>query len=462
MSEAGFELVAVEARPFERRVSLRALMAPIAAVRSVKACRPLVEAADVVVGMGGYVSVPVVLAALRSRRPVVLHEQNAVPGLANRAFARPARTVALAFAEARRAFPRRARTVVTGNPVREDILAVATDRERLAKEARAELELDDGKRTIVVFGGSQGALHVNRAFAEALRVLGPRGSAGAAAGRSGPRRGRSRVAPGRRHRDGARAGVPRTDGARVRGRRRRRGARRRDDDRGDRRLRAPVVLVPYPYATGRHQEANARALQRAGGATMVLDDELDGRVLADRIEWLLSDDQRLRVDGRTRPRVVEAGRRERARARRSSRRGVGDERLPSAARFDPDAGGAGPRRRPARAHDRHRRRGDAQPRAAVPRAGCRRDGFGPEGLGGHAGAPRARGNDRHRSRRGRTWATPTRSSSRARSATTTPNSSRRDAAGSRRGRGRRPSPPPRPTGVRSPSPERTARRRRPR
>ena len=74
-----------------------------------KAVRPLVEAADVVVGMGGYVSVPVVLAALRSRRPVVLHEQNAVPGLANRTFARPARTVALAFAEARRALPRRAR-----------------------------------------------------------------------------------------------------------------------------------------------------------------------------------------------------------------------------------------------------------------------------------------------------------------------------------------------------------------
>ena len=102
---------------------------------------------------------------------MVLHEQNAVPGLANRTFARPARTVALAFAEARRALPRRARTVLTGNPVRADILAVATDRERLAKEARAELELDDAKRTIVVFGGSQGALHVNRAFAEAIRVL---------------------------------------------------------------------------------------------------------------------------------------------------------------------------------------------------------------------------------------------------------------------------------------------------
>ncbi|HET7235701.1 MAG TPA: glycosyltransferase, partial [Actinomycetota bacterium] len=53
------------------------------------------------------------------------------------------------------------------------------------------------------------------------------------------------------------------------------------------------ILVPYPYATGRHQEANARALQRAGGASMLLDDELDGRVLAERVSWLLDDHERL-------------------------------------------------------------------------------------------------------------------------------------------------------------------------
>ena len=297
VSGAGFELVAVEARPFERRVSLRAVTAPIAAVRSVKACRPLVEAADVVVGMGGYVSVPVVLAALRSRRPVVLHEQNAVPGLANRAFARPARRVALAFAEARRALPRRARTVLTGNPVRAEILAVATDRERLAKEARTELELDDGKRTIVVFGGSQGALHVNRAFAEALRVL---------------NRSDLQVVllTGPAHVEAVRASLPAggTVTVRVQGFLERMELAYAVADAVVARAGAttiaeiavsglPSLLVPYPYATGRHQEANARALQRAGAATMVLDDELDGCVLADRIEWLLSDDHRLRSMG---------------------------------------------------------------------------------------------------------------------------------------------------------------------
>jgi UDP-N-acetylglucosamine--N-acetylmuramyl-(pentapeptide) pyrophosphoryl-undecaprenol N-acetylglucosamine transferase len=56
-------------------------------------------------------------------------------------------------------------------------------------------------------------------------------------------------------------------------------------------------LIPYPYATGRHQEANARALQRAGAASMLLDDELDGSVLADRIGWLVDGGERLREMG---------------------------------------------------------------------------------------------------------------------------------------------------------------------
>ncbi len=59
----------------------------------------------------------------------------------------------------------------------------------------------------------------------------------------------------------------------------------------------PVVLIPYPYATGRHQEANARALQRAGGASVLLDDELDGPILAERIGAMLDDADALRAMG---------------------------------------------------------------------------------------------------------------------------------------------------------------------
>jgi UDP-N-acetylglucosamine--N-acetylmuramyl-(pentapeptide) pyrophosphoryl-undecaprenol N-acetylglucosamine transferase len=290
---AGFELIPVEAAPLVRRVSVRTATAPIVALRSVRRCLPVVEEADVVLGMGGYVSVPVALAALRARRPLVLHEQNAVPGLANRILARPARSVALAFAAATRGFPGRARTVVTGNPVREEILAVPGDRERLAKEAVDELELDASLRTVVVFGGSQGALHVNRAVADAARRLSREdvqllvlaGAAHAEAVRStivGSGRIPVRVLPFLERMELAyaladlvvgRAGATTVAEVSVCG--------------------IASLLIPYPYATGRHQEANARALQRAGGAALLLDEDLDGAVLAERIGEMLDDERTL-------------------------------------------------------------------------------------------------------------------------------------------------------------------------
>jgi UDP-N-acetylglucosamine--N-acetylmuramyl-(pentapeptide) pyrophosphoryl-undecaprenol N-acetylglucosamine transferase len=294
---AGFPFVAVEARPFVRAVSVRALMAPFVALRSVSRCRPLVEQHDIVVGMGGYVSVPVALAALRSRRPLVLHEQNAVPGLANRLLARPARTVALSFADAAPMLPRRSRRVITGNPVREEILAVAAERDRLVKEALEEFELEPERRTVVVFGGSQGALHVNRSVVDAvsrlsrddLQLVVLTGRAHAEAVRASIGVSPSvpvRVIPFLERMDlayaladlvVARAGATTVSEIAVSG--------------------VPSILIPYPYATGRHQEANARALQRAGGASVLLDDALDGAVLAERIGSLLNDTKTLRTMG---------------------------------------------------------------------------------------------------------------------------------------------------------------------
>jgi UDP-N-acetylglucosamine--N-acetylmuramyl-(pentapeptide) pyrophosphoryl-undecaprenol N-acetylglucosamine transferase len=263
------------------------------ALRSVGRARPIVSGADVVVGMGGYVSVPVALAAVRSRVPLVLHEQNAVPGLANRLLSRPARTVALAFVEAARLLPKRARTVVTGNPVREPILAVTTDRERLAKEAYTEFELDPAKRTVVIFGGSQGALHVNRSAVDAVRRLdgldvqvlllaGPAHADGVNEALADSTAVTVRVVPFLERMELAyaiadlavcRAGATTCAELAVCG--------------------IPSVLIPYPYATARHQDANARALEHAGGATVLLDDELDGAVLAAKIRDLVSDNERL-------------------------------------------------------------------------------------------------------------------------------------------------------------------------
>jgi UDP-N-acetylglucosamine--N-acetylmuramyl-(pentapeptide) pyrophosphoryl-undecaprenol N-acetylglucosamine transferase len=244
--------------------------------------------------MGGYVSVSSVLAARREGVPVVLHEQNAIPGLANRALARLSRAVALSFADAGRRMARRVRKVITGNPVREEILRVREDRDTLAKEASAELDLEEGRRTIVIFGGSQGALHIDRAAVGACRALATRSDLQVV------------IITGPAHLDEVRQGWRDGSGIRVRlipYLQRMELAYARADlvvSRSGATTVAeltvcglPALLIPYPYATGRHQEANARALHRAGGASVLLDDQLSARTLADRIVALVDQPDRL-------------------------------------------------------------------------------------------------------------------------------------------------------------------------
>jgi UDP-N-acetylglucosamine--N-acetylmuramyl-(pentapeptide) pyrophosphoryl-undecaprenol N-acetylglucosamine transferase len=309
--EAGFAFEPVDARPLRRSLSLEALAASLANMRSISACRPLVERADVVLGMGAFVSVPVGLAAARAGRPLVIHEQDAVPGLANRLLARWARTITLAFGEAASRLPRRARTVLTGNPVGDGILGVVDGREELAKEALIEFGLEPERRTLMVFGGSQGALHVDTAAVDAIALLRGRADLQVLL-LTGPAHER-RVADAL-----VRGDMP----VHVRGFLERMELAYALADVVVSRAGAntcaelsvcglPAILVPYPHATGRHQEANARALERAGAARVISDHELSGGTLASAVEGLLDDEGRLRSMGegmrsRSRPDAAEA------------------------------------------------------------------------------------------------------------------------------------------------------------
>jgi UDP-N-acetylglucosamine--N-acetylmuramyl-(pentapeptide) pyrophosphoryl-undecaprenol N-acetylglucosamine transferase len=290
VADAGFPFAEIEAAPLARRAPGALVRAPFVAMRSIHACRPHVASADVVVGMGGYVSLPPVLAARREGRPVVLHEQNAVPGLANRVLARGARTVALSFAEAATRVPRRVRTCVTGNPVRERILEVVAHRDTLRAEAFSELDLEAGRATVLVFGGSLGALHVDRTVAAALEHLGSRDDlqlliltgprhldvvAPAAAlatpllVRVLPFLDRMELAYAVADAVVARAGATSIAELAVCG--------------------LASILIPYPHATADHQSANARALGRVGAAQIVADADLRPDDLAARIARLVDD-----------------------------------------------------------------------------------------------------------------------------------------------------------------------------
>lgn len=173
---AGFELSFIEKVPFPRRPSPSALRFPAKWRRAVAACEDVVRGADCVVGFGGYVSTPAYRAAKKAGVPIVIHEQNARPGLANRVGARDAALVALTFASTPlRA--KRGRTEVTGLPLRPAIAGLAERRldpasKRGARvEAAERLGVDADAPTLLVTGGSLGALSLNRALAAAADRL---------------------------------------------------------------------------------------------------------------------------------------------------------------------------------------------------------------------------------------------------------------------------------------------------
>lgn len=158
----GYPLLTVPKVPFPRRPNPAALRFPGAMRAALRAAtRALQQSeADVLVGFGGYVSAPAYLAARRARVPVVIHEQNARPGMANRLGARMAHTVAVSFEGT--PLPG-AQTV--GLPLRTAITGL--DLQAARHEGLEHFDLDEGRPTLLVFGGSQGAQRLNAASAQA-------------------------------------------------------------------------------------------------------------------------------------------------------------------------------------------------------------------------------------------------------------------------------------------------------
>jgi UDP-N-acetylglucosamine--N-acetylmuramyl-(pentapeptide) pyrophosphoryl-undecaprenol N-acetylglucosamine transferase len=295
--EAGFALDLLPVLPLSRRLSAETLLAPFAAVAGVAAARRLLRRHrfDVVCGMGGYVTLPVAVAARLEGVPVVLHEQNAVPGIANRLAGRVASRIALGVAEAAAGFPA-GRTEVVGNPVRPELARL--DRQGLHAEALAAFGLDPERRTLLVFGGSQGARRINQALVAAtdhwpqpdrvqvLHACGRRDEAdvrAAWAAADPERRGLLvKVVPFVERMDLAYAAA---DLALTRA-----GAITMAE------LTAtgtPAVMVPLPHAAADHQAANARAVAAAGGSVVVADAALDGASLVGAVAPLLADPDRL-------------------------------------------------------------------------------------------------------------------------------------------------------------------------
>ncbi|HER43865.1 MAG TPA: undecaprenyldiphospho-muramoylpentapeptide beta-N-acetylglucosaminyltransferase [Candidatus Eisenbacteria bacterium] len=280
IEKAGFAIRYISSRGvrgrgfFGKALTLAALSAGfVQSMKIVRAFRP-----DLVFGAGGYASAAVVLAASAMRRPIVLQEQNSVPGLANRLLASRASRIYLGFERAAEHFKDRRCLVYTGNPLRDSIVNPRN------AEPLAAFGLEEGSPVLLVFGGSQGASRLNRAAVEYLE-----GDAGMQAIIQTGKRDFEWV-KARLDRCGARAFVSPYIADIDLAYRAATVALARAGALSVSELAAaglPAILAPYPHAADDHQRSNAALLVEAGGALLVEDHDLDGATLSARLGELL-------------------------------------------------------------------------------------------------------------------------------------------------------------------------------
>ena len=284
--EAGYPLDRISVVGFDRSKPLAAPAVAARAGRAVARARQLLKTIkpDVVVGMGGYVSLPMSIAAGTRRVPLVLHEQNIVFGLAHRISKRFATRIAVSFEETLGQAGKKG--VWTGNPVRSDLVHADVAAARV--RALEAFGLKPNRKTLLVFGGSLGAqtvteaalglggLWAKRTDVQVLHILGRRGGEVAVPRSAGlvyrtvPYVERMVEAYAVADLAVCRGGASTVAELTVMG--------------------LPAIIVPYPHHRDRQQERHAEVLAAAGAARTLPDAEATAETLADTAEVLLSDD----------------------------------------------------------------------------------------------------------------------------------------------------------------------------
>jgi UDP-N-acetylglucosamine--N-acetylmuramyl-(pentapeptide) pyrophosphoryl-undecaprenol N-acetylglucosamine transferase len=296
---AGYEIRGLDMTYLVRGHDLHAIAKNLETVRNVarstREARKIIRdfQPDAVIGTGGYICYPVLAAAHEEHVPTLIHESNAVPGLTTKMLAGTVDRIMVGFEESRAQYHDPERVVVTGTPVRGEF-------DRYTREAaRAQLGIPEGKPLVVSVWGSLGSGHMNGKLLELLPLL--RGQKDFhlihAVGSRDYAEFREKLAA--LALDPADCGVeireyiydmPRVMAAadlilcRA-------GASTLSELSY---MGKPAILVPSPNVTNHHQERNARVLERAGGAKVLLEGEFDAESLLELIRALLDDPAQLR------------------------------------------------------------------------------------------------------------------------------------------------------------------------
>lgn len=166
--EAGYPIKGLWISGLQRRLTIKNLLFPLKLISSLLKARSIIKKfnPDVVIGVGGYASGPTLNMANRRNIATLIQEQNSFPGITNRLLAKKVNRVCVAYDNLDKYFPAE-KIVLTGNPVREEVVDIEGKRD----EANDFFELKMGMKTVLVVGGSQGAVSINKSIAANINVF---------------------------------------------------------------------------------------------------------------------------------------------------------------------------------------------------------------------------------------------------------------------------------------------------
>jgi UDP-N-acetylglucosamine--N-acetylmuramyl-(pentapeptide) pyrophosphoryl-undecaprenol N-acetylglucosamine transferase len=285
-----FKLEFISVRGLARSLKKELLVLPLFLVKSLLESRTVIKKfnPDMVIGTGGYVSLPVVLMASLMGKKTVIQEQNSYPGLSTRILSLVTGRVFLSYQNSTRHFLFKKKLKVLGNPIRKEVFSGNKE------EGLKKFNLESNKKTVFVFGGSQGSKAINNAIREGmehlkkyenLQFLWQTGSKDFEEIKDFMKSINltSAILPFIQDMASAyaisdllvcRAGALTLAEVTACGK--------------------PVILIPYPFATADHQRYNALFLKEKGAAEVILEKELKGENLAELIAGLIRDDNRLK------------------------------------------------------------------------------------------------------------------------------------------------------------------------
>lgn len=298
---AGYELKTIQAYGFNRKVSLDNLKKMYKTFCSIGEAKKIIQEykPDIVIGTGGYICVPVGMAARKAKVPIVLHESNAFPGIAIKMLSKKAETILVGFEDAKPRIPNAKKIVVTGTPTKVKHLALSNSQKA---QLIGQLGLQENLPIVLCFGGSQGAQSINGSL---IRIIKKHKNANyQIVWAAGP----AQYQQVKEDLKECNMDIEHLDKVKIvpyiynmeeimnvvdlivcRS-----GAMTITEISN---VGKPAIFIPFPFATENHQEYNARVLEKVGAAKIILDKNLTADLLNEMIENLVKNREKLREMG---------------------------------------------------------------------------------------------------------------------------------------------------------------------